>query len=95
MTVRAVQTNAAAAPQPAKPAASDQGLGKDTFLKLLIAQVRNQDPMNPADGVQFMTQLAQFSELEQLMEMRKDLQIIREQAQQAAGSTPPDDTQTQ
>jgi flagellar basal-body rod modification protein FlgD len=35
------------------------------FLQLLVAQIKNQDPMNPTDGVQFLTQLAQFSALEQ------------------------------
>ncbi len=51
---------------------------KDAFLKLLVAQIRNQDPLNPADGVEFLTQLAQFSSLEQLMEVRSELEGIRE-----------------
>ncbi|MCA3243864.1 MAG: hypothetical protein INF43_00975, partial [Alphaproteobacteria bacterium] len=37
----------------------------DTFLKLLVAQLRNQDPLNPLDGTQFTGQIAQFSSLEQ------------------------------
>ncbi len=47
---------------------------KDTFLKLLVAQIRNQDPLKPTDGIQFVSQLAQFSELEQLMSIRSDLE---------------------
>jgi flagellar basal-body rod modification protein FlgD len=43
---------------------------------LLVAQVKNQDPLNPTDGVQFLSQLAQFSELEQLIAMRSDVQEI-------------------
>lgn len=50
---------------------------KETFLKLLVAQLRNQNPMNPADGVQFLSQLAQFSDLEQTIRMREELTAIR------------------
>lgn len=39
---------------------------ESTFLTLLVAQMKNQDPMSPADSTQFVTQLAQFSSLEQL-----------------------------
>jgi len=39
------------------------------FLQLLVAQLRNQDPMNPTDGTQFVAQLAQFSSLEQLISL--------------------------
>lgn len=40
--------------------------GKDTFLKLLVAQLRYQDPMSPADGTAFLAQTAQFTSLEKL-----------------------------
>jgi flagellar basal-body rod modification protein FlgD len=50
---------------------------KETFLKLLVAQIRNQNPLNPADGVEFLTQLAQFSQLEQMFEIRSELETIR------------------
>jgi flagellar basal-body rod modification protein FlgD len=45
--------------------ASTQALGQDAFLKLLMAQLQNQDPLQPADGTQFVTQLAQFSQVQQ------------------------------
>ncbi len=41
-------------------------LGKDDFLKLLIGQMQNQDPLNPTDGAQYMAQMTQFSILEQI-----------------------------
>jgi flagellar basal-body rod modification protein FlgD len=43
------------------------------FLQLLVAQLKEQDPLNPMDGTQFVTQLAQFSSLEQLINIRTDL----------------------
>jgi len=41
-------------------------MGRDTFLKLMVAQLRNQDPMNPQDSAEFLAQTAQFSSLEKL-----------------------------
>jgi flagellar basal-body rod modification protein FlgD len=48
-------------------------VSKDVFMQLLVAQVKNQDPLKPTDGVQFLTQLAQFTELEQMAAMRTDI----------------------
>jgi flagellar basal-body rod modification protein FlgD len=48
-------------------------LGKDEFLKLLVAQLQNQDPLNPANPDQFASQLAEFSALEQLLEINNNL----------------------
>jgi len=44
-------------------------LGKDVFLNLLITQLKNQDPLEPMEGTEFVTQLAQFSELDELREL--------------------------
>jgi flagellar hook assembly protein FlgD len=50
---------------------------EQTFLQLLVAQLKNQDPMQPQDGTQFVAQLAQFSSLEQQVQMRQDLDAIK------------------
>ena len=42
---------------------------KDTFLKLLVAQLKYQDPSNPADSTQFLAQTAQFTQVEKLAEV--------------------------
>jgi len=49
-------------------------LGKEDFLKLLVAQLQNQDPLNPSDPTEFTAQLAQFSSLEQLFSVNSNLE---------------------
>lgn len=51
----------------------DGVMGKDEFLKLLVSQLSNQDPMNPMDGQEFAAQLAQFTSVEQLMNISTSL----------------------
>ena len=58
----------------ALPSNVDGLANENTFLQLLVAQIKNQDPLSPTDGVQFLTQLAQFSQLEQLIGIRQELQ---------------------
>ena len=62
---------AAAAAAAAKGALPTDSLGKDAFLKLLVAQLRYQDPSNPTDSSQFMSQTAQFTQVEKLDEIAK------------------------
>jgi flagellar basal-body rod modification protein FlgD len=52
------------------------GMDKDDFLKLFVAQLQNQDPLNPMDGTQFVTQLAQMTQVEQSYNTNTNLQNI-------------------
>ena len=62
---------------PATTPKTDPLANKQVFLQLLVAQLKHQDPSKPQDGVQFIAQLAQFSQLEQSTQMTQDLDAIR------------------
>ncbi len=51
-------------------------LGKEDFLILLVAQLQNQDPLNPSDPTEFTAQLAQYSSLEQLMSVNENIKNL-------------------
>ncbi|UPW84139.1 flagellar hook assembly protein FlgD [Lysinibacillus sp. Ag94] len=57
-------------------------LGKDAFLQLLITQLQHQDPTNPMDDREFISQMAQFSSLEQMQNMTKAMGSLLASQQQ-------------
>jgi flagellar basal-body rod modification protein FlgD len=84
-------SNPLAASTPATPAitATNTNLAnQNVFMQLLVAQLENQDPQNPADGTQFVTQLAQFTTLQENTQSTQDLGSILQIMQPAAPVTP-------
>lgn len=59
-----------------KKSEKSDDLGRDAFLTMLVAQLQNQDPLNPMDGTDFSAQLAQFSQLEQLMNLNDGMESL-------------------
>jgi len=76
--------------------ASDNSLdnvNENEFLQLLIAQIKNQDPTNPTDSTAFVTQLAQFSSLEQLVAIRGDMDTLAQGANTSTSTSTSSTTQ--
>jgi flagellar basal-body rod modification protein FlgD len=71
--VNTVSSNNSSTSSSATSASNKNTLGKDDFLKLMIAQMKNQDPMSPMDGTAYSAQLAQFSSLEQLTNLNNNV----------------------
>jgi flagellar basal-body rod modification protein FlgD len=59
---------------------------KQEFISLLVAQLQNQDPLNPSDGTQFLSQLTEINSFEQLLYIRQDLDQISGQNTPTSGS---------
>lgn len=55
-------------------------LGKEQFLQILVTQLRNQDPMQPLQDKEFIAQMAQFSSLEQMMNVTTQITALRNSA---------------
>lgn len=54
-----------------------QNLGKDQFLKILLEQLKNQNPLNPVEDKEFIAQMAQFSQLEETRAMGENMGSIK------------------
>lgn len=70
--------------------ADNAQLGKDEFLKLLVAQLEHQDPLNPMDNAEMIAQTAQFSQVEQLTKVVSLLEkmVSLQEAQSEGRATP-------
>jgi len=62
-------TGISATPSPPKPS----GLGRDAFMQLMLAQMRQQDPLNPMGNTEFLAQLAQFNALEEMVQLNQTM----------------------
>lgn len=62
----------------ATTSAATKELGKDQFLKILITQLQNQDPMQPMEDKEFIAQMAQFSSVEQLVNISSQLKTLNQ-----------------
>ncbi|QKS71434.1 flagellar hook assembly protein FlgD [Paenalkalicoccus suaedae] len=61
-----------------KNQANSSTLDQDAFLKILLTQLSNQDPLNPMEDKEFIAQMAQFSSLEQMTQMNQSLKTFLE-----------------
>ncbi len=69
-------TTATTNTDPALPPPPKQMLGQDDFLRLMIAQMKNQDPTKPLEGQEYLGQLAQFSTLNSIQELQKSFEDL-------------------
>ena len=69
-----------------KAAKAGDSVNQAEFMKLLVAQLQNQDPLNPLDSANFSAQLAQFSSLEQLTQINQNL-LERRQAEETTAAS--------
>jgi flagellar basal-body rod modification protein FlgD len=74
-------------PTTAAPKPPDNQFGKDTFLKLLVAQMKYQNPLSPTDSSQFLTQTAQFTQLETLQKIETSQEALAKSTQMLAAAS--------
>ena len=87
MTVPATGTSAQATASSSSGQLSKTQVDYQSFLKLLVAQMKNQDPTNPMDSTQYMAQLAAFSQVEQSVQMNTKLdQMLQSSTLEQAAS---------
>lgn len=65
---------------------NNQESERDMFMSLLVAQLKNQDPLAPQEGTEFVAQLAQFNSLDQLISIRESIDRLALATQQTRGT---------
>lgn len=75
-TVAGVNNTNATATAAKASSTKTSALGQEQFLTLLVAQLQNQDPLNPSDPTEFTAQLAQYSQLEQLFNLNDSMKLL-------------------
>ncbi|OZB97803.1 flagellar hook capping FlgD N-terminal domain-containing protein [Paenibacillus sp. XY044] len=68
-----------------KASTKTQTLGKDQFLSILVTQLQNQDPMQPMEDKEFIAQMAQFTSVEQLMNISSQLTAMSQSLGNVSG----------
>jgi flagellar basal-body rod modification protein FlgD len=83
-------TNSTTSPSTAAAtaASTDPLASESTFLTLLVSQLQNQDPLNPTDSTQFVSQLTSYSQLEQLINIDQNTTPVAPAAASTAAATP-------
>ena len=66
----------------------NQNEERDLFMSLLVAQLKNQDPLSPKDGTEFVAQLAQFNSLDQLIGIRDAIEQLGNSIQTNSSNNP-------
>ena len=81
-SIASIFTGQTAAGAASQSSTASKETGKTEFLKLLVTQLKHQDPMNPINNEQFLTQLATFSSLEQLIAINSAVTKLAVDSQQ-------------
>jgi len=76
MDLSAITNATTASTTASSESAAQTTVTQDQFLELLVTQLRNQDPLNPQDSTEFTAQLAQFSSLEQLVNLNDGMESL-------------------
>jgi flagellar basal-body rod modification protein FlgD len=74
-------------PTPAPPSTPTDLFSSDGFLKILASQIRGQNPLEPMKDTEFLAQMAQFSQLEQITNLAKDMKALTLSGQLAQGAS--------